>query len=265
MTALAKGRFLRIGGMVILLAALLAGLMLAAGGPGYRLGLWDYGFALISLTRAAFLTAAGAGSLALLALLFLLATKRMSLMRPFLLALILSGATLGIVQVFRSHAGSIVPIHDVTTDLEDPPVFVVIPPREYNPLIVPDRGRADLAQLMPRDRWRVWHREAYGDIVPIETGRDKAAAFEAALAAARRMGWEIVDADAERGTIEATATTFWYGFKDDVAIRVREEPSGGSRIDIRSVSRVGISDLGANAARIRAWRDHLLQELGAAG
>ena len=66
------------------------------------------------------------------------------------------------------------------------------------------------------------------------------------------MGWEIVSSDPAGGRIEATDTTFWFGFKDDVVVRVVSQPNG-SRIDVRSVSRVGIGDLGANAARIRSY------------
>ena len=71
------------------------------------------------------------------------------------------------------------------------------------------------------------------------------------------LGWEIVSVSENEGRIEATATTFWFGFKDDVVIRVRED-SGGTRIDLRSVSRVGGGDLGANAARIRAFIDAIM-------
>jgi uncharacterized protein (DUF1499 family) len=70
------------------------------------------------------------------------------------------------------------------------------------------------------------------------------------------MGWEIVDSDPERGRIEATATTFWFGFKDDVVVRVRPA-SEGSRIDVRSVSRVGRSDVGTNAERIEEYLEKL--------
>jgi uncharacterized protein (DUF1499 family) len=64
----------------------------------------------------------------------------------------------------------------------------------------------------------------------------------------------VVAADPAAGRIEATATTFWFGFVDDVVVRVRPAAGGGSRIDVRSVSRVGKSDVGANAKRIRAYR-----------
>ena len=66
------------------------------------------------------------------------------------------------------------------------------------------------------------------------------------------MGWELVASDPEGGRIEATDTTFWFGFKDDIVVRVVAQPNG-SRIDVRSVSRAGVGDLGANAARIRRY------------
>ncbi len=72
------------------------------------------------------------------------------------------------------------------------------------------------------------------------------------------MGWEIVSRETAAGTLQAVATTAWFGFKDDVTIRVSPDPQG-SRIDIRSRSRVGRGDVGANARRIRAWRAALLK------
>jgi len=75
------------------------------------------------------------------------------------------------------------------------------------------------------------------------------------------MGWDLVAADATAGRIEATDTTFWFGFKDDVVIRVRPA-HGGSRVDVRSLSRVGVGvgDVGTNAKRIRAYLDVLTEE-----
>lgn len=83
-------------------------------------------------------------------------------------------------------------------------------------------------------------------------------AFERALAAARKIGWVIVEASAAEGRIEATDTTFWLGFKDDIVIRVARADHGG-RVDIRSVSRVGKSHLGKNAKRIRKYLKELKQ------
>jgi uncharacterized protein (DUF1499 family) len=76
--------------------------------------------------------------------------------------------------------------------------------------------------------------------------------FKRAEATARAMGWEIVAAEPGEGRIEATDTTMWFGFKDDIVIRIVPEGEG-SRLDIRSMSRVGKSDLGKNADRIRKF------------
>jgi uncharacterized protein (DUF1499 family) len=83
--------------------------------------------------------------------------------------------------------------------------------------------------------------------------------FDRALSVARKLGWVVVAAVPAEGRIEATDTTRWFGFKDDVVVRVAPA-AGGSRVDVRSVSRVGRSDLGTNARRIRAF----LRELRAA-
>jgi len=76
--------------------------------------------------------------------------------------------------------------------------------------------------------------------------------FKRALAVARDMGWQIIDSNPSEGRIEATDTTFWFGFKDDIVVRVRPTQNG-SRIDVRSVSRVGRSDVGTNARRIQKF------------
>ena len=99
-------------------------------------------------------------------------------------------------------------------------------------------------------------RSAYPDIRPVLVDAPPARAFERALAAARAMGWEIVDASPADGRIEATATTRWFRFKDDIVVRVAPD-AARTRIDIRSMSRIGRSDLGTNAKRIRAYVEKL--------
>lgn len=152
-------------------------------------------------------------------------------------------------------AGAQVPgIHDITTDLDNPPQFdavVALRGEGTNPL---DRAEPEnLAELQ---------RQAYPDIATIEVGAQPGKVFEAALETARAEGWDIVAFNPEAGLIEATATTRVMNFRDDVAIRVVER-EGGAAVDIRSVSRVGISDLGANANRIRTFRDALKKKLAA--
>jgi uncharacterized protein (DUF1499 family) len=93
----------------------------------------------------------------------------------------------------------------------------------------------------------------YPDLAPAFLAASPDEAYRKALDLVRARGWEVVASDEAGRRIEATDTTFWFGFKDDVAIRVSAIPDGSSRVDVRSVSRVGRSDVGTNAARIRAF------------
>ena len=100
-------------------------------------------------------------------------------------------------------------------------------------------------------------RRAYPDIQPLVLQVSAEQAFDRALTAVRDLGWNVVSNDREAGRIEAVDTTFWFGFKDDVVIRVREMNQGSARIDVRSKSRVGVGDRGTNARRIRTLLDRL--------
>ncbi|MFP6715982.1 MAG: DUF1499 domain-containing protein, partial [Alphaproteobacteria bacterium] len=103
--------------------------------------------------------------------------------------------------------------------------------------------------------------EPYKDILPVMTKLAPGEAYDQALDVVQDMDWHIVDADRTNGRIEASDTSFWYGFTDDIVIRVVATPEG-SRIDMRSLSRVGRSDVGVNAARIREYMTALAAILG---
>ena len=137
------------------------------------------------------------------------------------------------------------PINDITTDLEDPPRFdAVLAVRPPNANATQYGGDAVAAR----------QREAHPEVRPIESELPPDEAFRRALAVAEDMGWEIVAQDAAAGIIEAVDTTAFFRFKDDIVVRVR--PSArGSRVDLRSLSRVGRSDLGKNAARIMEFSE----------
>lgn len=138
-------------------------------------------------------------------------------------------------------------IHDITTDTENPPQFVALLAVRQKAPNGAAYGGAKIAQAQ---------KAAYPDITPAQLDTPPAQAFERALDVARNMGWEIIAADKVQGRIEATATTFWFRFKDDVVIRI-VAAGNGSRLDVRSMSRVGRSDLGTNARRIRAFLKQL--------
>ena len=144
-------------------------------------------------------------------------------------------------------AQSVPQIHDITTDTANPPQFAaVLRLREVAPNPSTYGGPVVAAQ----------QKEAYPDLAPEILDAPPDAVFEHALSAARTLGWSIVAAVPGEGRLEATDTTFWFGFKDDVVVRIAAEGTG-SRVDVRSVSRVGRSDVGANAKRIRAFLKEL--------
>ena len=136
--------------------------------------------------------------------------------------------------------GGAPPIHDITTDTENPPAFVAA-------VALNEPGRTDYEGEAIAEQQRA----AYPDIGPVMLPLDTAAAFDRALATVEVLGWELLDSDAAAGRIEATDRTFWFGFADDVVVRITDAGDGGSRVDARSLSRVGVGDLGANANRVR--------------
>lgn len=138
--------------------------------------------------------------------------------------------------------GGVPPIHDISTDLDNVPVFDTVPGL---------RAASDNS-LEIDPKVQAAQKAHYTSLAPLNLSGAPADNFDAALAAAENMGWEIVASDKSKGHIEATATTALFGFKDDVVIRL-SAANGGTRVDARSASRVGLSDLGANAARIEAY------------
>lgn len=154
--------------------------------------------------------------------------------------------------MFMRTAKSVPPIHDITTDTTNPPPFQTL---------LAQRADAPNSPVYGGEKVAAQQRAAYPDIQPLSFPASPADTFKAALSAAQSMGWVIADQVPEEGRIEATASTFWFGFKDDVVIRVRAE-GAGTRVDVRSESRVGGSDVGANAARIRKFSSKLRDALG---
>jgi hypothetical protein len=134
-------------------------------------------------------------------------------------------------------------IHDISTDVVTPPPFVAI---------LPLRKGAPNPAMYGGPETAAKQRQAYPDLNTLVLDIPPAEAFDRALATARKLGWEIVAAVPGEGRIEATDTTFWFGFTDDIVVRIA--PAGNrSLVDVRSVSRVGLSDVGTNARRIRAY------------
>jgi len=151
-------------------------------------------------------------------------------------------------------AYAVPPIHDVTTNLDDYPRFYRLRVRDDNLASVPSDRRPDLAALSPRERWMAYHRQAYGDLATLRVPWPAAETVGRAQRLARERGWEVVTVDTSQGILEAVATSRFFRFKDNVIVRVRPlSEGGGSMVDMRSISRVGVSDVGTNAERIREF------------
>lgn len=154
----------------------------------------------------------------------------------------LAAVVVGFLGLQFLGAMGVPPIHDITTDVADPPGYdVVVKLRGEGPDV--NTLTYDAEKLPPLQK------AAYPKVVPLDVSAAPAAAFDAVAAVLPGLGLEVVNADPNALRVEAVATTFWFGFKDDVVVRIRPTDTG-SRIDVRSVSRVGVGDSGANAKRI---------------
>ena len=254
-----KGWGLRLSWLAFALAVGgLVGALLAAAGSAAEVWSFRTGFAIL---RYAFYTGIAGGALAIVAY---AVSRRVGLRtgRLNLAAFLIAAAFGGYLVAHVITARSVPAIHDITTDLADPPTFSALRLRPDNLEKVPDDGRPELAAMDPESRWKALHREGYGDLRPLRLAIPPAEAFRRAEAAVRERGWQVARADPAAGTIEATDTTLFFRFKDDVVVRVRPDPArpGGSVVDLRSISRVGGSDVGVNAKRIRAFLRDLAAE-----
>lgn len=229
---------------------------------------WRTGFGVMTFTLGAPLVGLVL-LLGIVALVLALVVKPRWGVRRALVSVIVPLVVGGVAAMLLGPAQTAPFVHDVATDVADPPVFgpaiaearaavgggngvepMDRPVRELpsyraaaaSPRVAPIAGRT-VGDLV---------REGYPDLKPLRLAAPPAEAFRQARAAAEAEGWTIVRADPSAGLIDATDEGFWFGFKDDVAIRVRPA-DGGSLIDVRSASRVGLSDVGVNAKRIAGY------------
>lgn len=220
-----------------------AALVAVAAGPGYRFGLWGLTPGLMILA------AAGLGGViaSLVSIVGANMVRRSSRWRDYALGwfgVLIGAGVFMVVWSLYQQARSVPPIHDITTDPSLPPAFVtLLPEREKAP-----NGAAYGGAEVAAEQLR-----AYPDITAYVVEAKPERMFDAARETAEEMGWDIVAADPKTGRIEATDTSAWWGFRDDIVIRVARTTQGNARVDVRSVSRVGESDLGKNAERVRKY------------
>jgi uncharacterized protein (DUF1499 family) len=242
--------------LLALALAVIAAVLLALGPIGWRVGWWHFRFALLTLMPwAAYF---GIAAVVVSAVTLLVGRSRIE-SRGIAVA-ILAFAAGGLIAYVPWHYDQIrrtvPPIHDITTDPDNPPAFIAaVPVRKVAGDNSPAYEGAKIAEQQ---------RRAYPDIVPLTLALQPGAVFSRALDTAQRMGWTIVAADDAAGRIEASDTSRWFGFTDDIVIRITPSDDG-SRIDLRSSSRLGRSDFGVNAARIKTYLAALRGTPGSSG
>ena len=216
---------------------LLAIVLPVLGGLGTRVGVWSFGIGLL-LAPLGLLAGVIGLLLGLVAL-----TRLRKAGKP--LGMAASGT--GVSALGALYLGSLVlsafsvaPIHNVSTDIEDPPQFTAAASL---------RAETDNSLVYDSETIGPLQREGYPDLGPLVLDMPRDRMYELVRGVLIDMGLELTREDPEQGEIEAVATTFFFGFKDDLVVRLRET-GAGTRMDVRSVSRVGVVDLGANAERI---------------
>jgi uncharacterized protein (DUF1499 family) len=224
--------------------AAIAVVLLALGPIGWRAGWWHFRFSLLTLMPWAAYFGLAAVIVAVLGLAISLSRLDWRGVALALVALIGGGLIAYVPWHYDQIRQAVPPIHDITTDTDNPPGFVAVVPLRQGEGVNPVAYEgAKIAELQ---------RHAYPDVVPLTVGLTPDVAFARALDTAQQLGWSIVASDRAAGRLEASQRSRWMGFTDDIIVRVT--PAGsGSRIDVRSSSRYGRSDFGVNATRIRAY------------
>lgn len=222
-------------GLVLAILCVLAAML---SGLGHRAGLWHFRTGFLVL-RAAFFVSLAAAALSLLGLLF--ARGARSARRAGIAGLVIALGFAWLPWQWKQTLDALPYIHDISTDTEAPPQFVAAARL---------RKEGDHPVAYDGPEVAAQQRSAYPDIAPLITRMPREQVFEAARRTLEDMGLQITDADPAQGRLEASHTSFWYGFTDDLVVRIADTGQG-TRVDARSKSRVGRSDLGQNAKRVR--------------
>lgn len=244
----------RIVPLLGMIVGIIAILMVLLPGPFYRIGAYGLGGAFTMLKYGAFVGIA-AVIISLVGLVMALVAKRPKYLVGVIIGLVLGILAWGIPYMWLKKAEGVPAIHDISTDTVNPPQF------QPDVLALRAASHAHNSPVYGGPAVAAKQHAAYPDIKPMLFKLPVTKVFDATLHTAKAMGWKLDSKNPATGIIEATATTFWFGFKDDVVVRI--QPQGNeTRLDIRSESRIGGSDIGKNAQRIRKFRAELYKQLG---
>jgi uncharacterized protein (DUF1499 family) len=226
--------------------ALLCAVAAVGSGLGYRLGLWHFRTGFEILKWSFFVS--GATLLILLACMFFVQTKTRADSMIGITGIIICLVLVYVPYSWKKTLDAYPYIHDISTDTLNPPDFVIV-----------DQLRAADDHSIEYDGLEVaeLQAKAYPDIKTLVIDGDIEKHLQSAENVLNDMNLDIVSVDIESGRIEAVATSFLFGFKDDMVIRMTETDTAQVAVDVRSQSRVGKSDLGQNAKRIRRFMEGL--------
>jgi uncharacterized protein (DUF1499 family) len=226
--------------------SVIAAALFILSGYGYQWEIWSLGTAFDILTKSVFASI----GLVLLNLVALYMVYKSNFPKGYyyvLAGLVLTAAVFGTARYWQVQAQSVPPIHDITTDMENPPEFDVLADIRADSPNPPEYEGEEVAEAQ---------REAYPDIETLFLSSTYEDVFNSVVTLIELRGWELVNADSDSGIVEATEKLAWFGFKDDVVIRI-DAIDSETRVDMRSKSRIGQSDLGVNAKRIRSFLNDL--------
>jgi len=249
------------------MTVILAPLIFIVAAIGYKIGVIDLSFAFGTLNQKLGPIALGlCGATGLASVLGAFIVKPRKGLLPGILGILITVVAMGKLLSMKKTVYEKLPfIHDVTTDTQDPPVFgeIVLAERAavegVNAVDYIGKKAPVFKNEKPvgEELVSALQSKAFPEIGPLILSDKKDVVFGEALATAKSMGWAIKEENLAEGRIDATDTTFWYGFDDDITIRLRDGKGGGTIVDVRSLSRVGGSDLGKNAERVSAFLQRL--------
>ena len=234
--------------ILVVLISVLAFLLVALAGPLYKFDIVALGTAFSSFKYGVILAVI---ALILLIIQVIFRRKTVSILST-ITVVAFSAISIIVPLSMMNKAKNVPPIHDISTDTVTPPEFVAIAPLRADAPNPAAYSGIDTAEQQ---------RNAYPDLETLRYTQSKAELVVAIEQTINNLGWELINTDANAGLVEATDSTMWFGFKDDVVVRITDN-SNERLLDVRSKSRVGGSDLGKNAERIRDFTEALDAVLG---
>lgn len=221
--------------------SLLIAAVLLLSGYGYQWNFWDLGTGFTIMRYSAY-SAIGLTIIGVISIWFL-RTSGFRIVSMLIISLILMGTASATMLYWQQKASGVPPIHDISTDLENPPEFVAMVRLRADAPNPPEYAGEETANTQ---------RNSYPGIQPLFLDADLQDVMDQAVLLVLDREWNLVAINRNEGRIEATEKLAWFGFEDDVVLRFTESDQG-TRVDMRSKSRVGRGDVGVNADRIETF------------